>query len=106
MARRDPRPGDLMRMSRSKVEQVKLDLRRSARDHAMGLPAMAEEVIPLYGRNGWPVAGKLSMTDMALVVAVPMRNGVICLVLTQAGRLLSLRNAQFDNNSVEFIGSE
>lgn len=46
------------------------------------------------------------MRDVALVVAVPRADGVICVVLTQAGRLLALRNSQFDDGSVEFVGPE
>lgn len=62
--------------------------------------------MPLYSPAGWPIVGGLSRHELALVVAVPMANGVICLVLTQAGRLLALRNQQFDDGSVEFAGAE
>ena len=104
---RDPQPGDIMRMSRKMVEQVKRDRRASARDHAYGLPERSEEAVPLCPpQGGWPVEGTLSMRDAALVVSVPMAYGLICCVLTQDGRLLALRNASYDDGSAEFLRKE
>lgn len=104
---RDPRPGDLMRMSRKMVEQVKRDRRQAAQVDAQALPYLRknEEAVPLYApQGGWPVEGTLSMHDAALVVSVPMAHGLICCVLIQSGRLLALRNASYDAGSVEFFG--